>query len=236
MNTQVEYVEYAKSFSFIVGESYLHNWGEYKVLSIKGDKLYVIFANSEKKELTKDLAKKIHLNKVLEVMKPNIMKPQNFKYIAEDKPYAEEFNYENFMWTLGTFARYVNLKAEVGGEKHIDKFVKRYGNSVGSTTKKELEFNNNILFIQRYKTGQELRLHIPSKIIKDKRFCLPGIGHIEESTKEKTVHKINNCQLVWMLIERWGFQLSSQQNYSRIFANIKEEFQFYFNDGYSFKV
>jgi hypothetical protein len=232
--TQEQYVQYAKSFTFSIGESYLHNSGEYVIDSMNNEKILVTFKDGSKKEFGKEMAKKIHLNKTLEVLKPYISKSSHSKIIGEDKPFIEgNFKQEDFAWTLGAFARYSNIRAEVGGTENIEKFVKRYGSYVENITISNIKKNTNILFPERYKFGQELRIAIPSVIVKNKRFCLPGLGHIEESTKEKKTIKINNCRLVWQLIERWGFQFAKTQNYKRISDYIEEQYKKDFEDGYS---
>ncbi|MCK9442546.1 MAG: hypothetical protein M0Q13_14145 [Methanothrix sp.] len=229
-----EYVKYSKNFSFNVGESYFNNLGKYVVNSISNEYINVLFEDGTKKDINKKIATRQYLDIYLDMLKPYIALKNNNKYIAEDKPFKDDFNEEDFSWTLGAFSRYINLKAEVGGKDHVKKFIERYSKSVYDANEENIRLNNNILFVNDNKNGQELRISIPSYIVKNKRFCLPGVGHIEESTKNKPVVKINNTRIAWMLIEKYGFIFGKTQNYRKILSTINPNHKTAFLEGYSF--
>jgi hypothetical protein len=231
--TQEEYVKYVKCFIFEVGKTYFNKNGDLTVDSIGDELISVTFSDGIKKDINKKFAIKSHLDIYLDKLKSYIGKSKHSKYIAEDKPFTEEFCEENFYWTLGAFARYLNLKAEVGGKAHIEKFVKRYTNCVEGISD-NIKSIDNILFVSDHKNGQELRMHIPSFIVNNKNFCLPGVGHIEESTKKKSVVKINNTSLSWMLIEKYGFMFVKTQNLRRILGFINPQKHTFFQEGYKY--
>jgi len=232
--TQEEYVKYVKCFIFEVGKTYFNKNGDLTVDSIGDELIGVTFFDGIKKDINKKFAIKSHLDIYLDKLKSYIGKSKHSKYIAEDKPFTEEFCEENFYWTLGALARYLSLKAEVGGKVHIEKFIKRYAGCVEGVDENNIKGFDNILIVSDNKNGQELRMSIPSFIVNNKKFCLPGVGHIEESTKNKSVVKINNTSLSWMLIERYGFMFVKTQNLRRILGFINPQKQSFFQEGYTY--
>lgn len=232
--TQEEYVKYVKCFVFEVGKSYFNKNGDLIVDSISDELISVTFSNGVKKDINKKFAIKSHLDIYLDKLKAYIGKSKHTKYIGENKPFTEEFCEEKFYWTLGALTRYLNLKAEVGGKDHIEKFIKRYAGCVDGIDNNSIKNIDNILIVSDNKNGQELRMSIPSFIVNNKNFCLPGVGHIEESTKKKSIVKINNTLLSWMLIEKYGFMFVKTQNLRRILGYINPQKQAFFQEGYSY--
>jgi len=232
--TQEEYVKYVKCFIFEVGKTYFNKNGDLTVDSIGDELIGVTFFDGIKKDINKKFAIKSHLDIYLDKLKSYIGKSKHSKYIAEDKPFTEEFCEENFYWTLGALARYLSLKAEVGGKAHIEKFIKRYTCCIDGIDNESIKNIDNILFVSDHKNGQELRMYIPSFIVNNKKFCLPGVGHIEESTKKKSVVKINNTSLSWMLVEKYGFMFVKTQNLRRILGFINPHKQSFFQEGYTY--
>lgn len=233
--TMQEYKEICKNFKFEIGSKYKHNLGDYEVLRIECDKLFVRFEDDSTRHLTLNLAQRSHLKRLLDEIVPEVPIRKHSVCFDTDKPFAtSEYNEENFYWTLGALVRCIKLRAEIGGIKHIEKFIKRYSDIlVSQVTLESLRSNSCILFPEQHKTGHELRMAIPAALYVDPKFCLPGIGHIEHSTKSKAKVRINNNNLIWFLVSHHNFRFSETQNYKQIENSIPERQLDNFHSGYS---
>lgn len=198
--------------TFNVGETYDHpKWGEYKVISINGDKLKAQFSDKTQ-ELTAKIQAQFLFNKKCE---------------NKSKMLCVSNNEENIAWTLGLFAVVAHVEAEVGYYSW-EKFVNKYESITGDKIE-----NCPCAFCckpETWKPGSELRLQFPLEITNHARYALPdGVAHVIDN-KGKTT--INRNRFWWHIVEKLGFRLSAKgQDIEKIKNNMPKEYQNVFMEG-----
>lgn len=225
--TYEEYKQYCKSFLFQINKSYLFNCGLCIVKEIKKDTILYIIGDSPLKEISIALAKRIHFNKLFEILEtfPQIRQQK----VCEDEPLynKEKFSDEDFFWTLGALTK-STFRAEIGSD-FKEEFQERFG-----YTNEEIDSNTNIYYDCMRPTNNWRRLILDKRIFENVKFCLPCQGHVANSTKQKTQFHLNNTKIVDYLVQHHNFSFGKKHNIEKIKETISREFINFFDEGIKF--
>lgn len=225
--TYEEYKEYCKNFLFVLNKVYLLNCGLCLVKEIKKDSIIFLIKDTELKEISIALAKRIHFNKLFEILDtlPQIRQQK----VCEDEPLynKEKFSDEDFFWTLGTLTN-STFRAEIGSD-----FKKEFQEKF-CCSDEEIESNSNIYYDCMRPSNNWRRLILDKRIFENVKFCLPCQGHIANSTKSKSQFHLNNSRIVDYLILHHNFSFGKKHNIEKIKETINEKFLSFFNEGINF--
>lgn len=202
---------------FLVGGRYANRKGEYEVLRIQGNKMWVRYDDGTEQELTVEIQARIAVNMALEV--------------EQLVPYKSSKAQERFYFSLGFLAaRATKLEAFVPSHA-----LKGFDSSYGLIKGQGPAFEQEGLYVHEPKVdkwGCELRVTFratPEEI--DSLDFGPDVDVVEEPSKPGVLWRINNNGFWWRLL-KFGFDVGSQQNVDIVKARIPIKYREIFSQGY----
>jgi len=198
---------------FKVGNKYNHpKFGEYTVLSFSGnDKMKVSFVESEKsevRELTIRVAAQMIFNQECEIAKA-----------LNGKSLERKGTEDQIAYTIGRIAKYGYLCITGIQDRKFDAFKIRYEKATSKVIEK-IE-NISLLCDNSNKWGTELTINLPKDFTNNDSFALPENTNIIEN-KDGTF-TINDNKFWWCLVEKFGFVLGKNQDFTVIYDHCPKE-------------
>lgn len=203
--------------SFIVGGRYANRLGEYEVLAINGDRMFIRYDNGPSQEVSVSLQVRISRNMALETT------------LVSPYPVSQDERNQRFFQSIGFLAVRASLLEAIVPPHSLDGFIRDY-----STVKGAVPRSGQTGFYvhnpRADKWGCELRITFEANEGEKGDLDFGPSVNIVVNPANVNSWRINNNGFWWALL-RFGFEMGSTQHLGTLRALIPLQYRNHFDSG-----